>query len=195
MLLECINTHYSFRLNVLLEEFIKSLKYSRSESNNHFLFTREVEDKANMPCIVIVLKSNRRFNQYLSKLFDYKDKVNLNARKESKVLTDLRGFEKKLKMTIKYIILLKKVFGELVKYLVNQDYIGQAFINLIIDKFAVKSANYIKTKLSEDFEQLNTEQMQTIDKIIQELTKSKETSSIKRLFEKNVYFEIHYVST
>lgn len=110
---ECINKHYLFRLTILLDDFLRDLKYNRSE-NNHFLFKRKIDDTFNLPCIVIVLKSNRRFNQYLNKLFDYKDKFNINVKKESKVLKDLRGFEKKLKMTIKYIILLKKVFVKLV---------------------------------------------------------------------------------
>ena len=64
---------------------------------------------------------------------------------------------------------------------------------MIIDKFAVKSANYIKTKLSDDFEQLNKEQIDTIDKMIRELTWSSDSSYIKKLFEKIEYFEIHYV--
>jgi hypothetical protein len=74
-----------------------------------------------MPSIVIVLKSNRRFNQYLNKLFNYKEKIKTYSvpKQNVKVLTDLRGFEKKLKLTIKYIILLKKVFSELVKYLMK----------------------------------------------------------------------------
>jgi len=78
-------------------------------------------ERANMPSIVIVLKSNRRFNQYLNKLFNYKEKIKTYSvpKQNVKVLTDLRGFEKKLKLTIKYIILMKKVFSELVNSFVK----------------------------------------------------------------------------
>jgi hypothetical protein len=64
---------------------------------------------------------------------------------------------------------------------------------MIIDKFAIKSANYIKTKLADNFEQLNREQLQTIQRIIEELTNKNDDLSIKKLFEKNEYFEFHYV--
>ena len=116
MFYKCINQNYFLRLRVLTEEFINNLKYNKT-NNNIFLFSRDSMEKVPMPCIVIVLKSNRRFNQYLNKLFDYKDKIKVfNSNKQNvKFLTDLRGFEKKLKLTVKFIILLKKIFSGLVR--------------------------------------------------------------------------------
>lgn len=64
---------------------------------------------------------------------------------------------------------------------------------MIIDKYAIKSALHVKTKLSNKFVKMDNEQLKNFFSLIESSKANKQL--IKTLFEKYEYFEIHYVNS
>lgn len=66
--------------------------------------------------MVIILKSNMRMNKFIHKFYENNENKKEVIANEQNKLKDLRGYDKKVKLTVKYINMLKNIFKELVKF-------------------------------------------------------------------------------